>query len=268
MNTDKQKVHDYWSKSSYGEDLYLSQASKIGYITQSELRYGLEPYIFDSGRFDEAKGLRILEIGVGLGAEHQKFSEARADLYGIDLTARAVEHTRRRLMEFGLDSKIKIGDAELLEFEDKFFNRVYSWGVLHHTPTISKAISEVLRVLKDEGLASVMVYHKHSIVGLMLWVRYALLTLRPWMTLEQIYSQYLESPGTKAYSIGQAYKLFSDFREVKIRVVLTHGDLLESGAGQRHRGALLSFARYVWPRKLIRTFFPNAGLFMLIEAVK
>jgi hypothetical protein len=88
------------------------------------------------------------------------------------------------------------------------------------------------------------------------------------MTLKDIYACYLESPGTKAYSIAEAEQLFSAFSDVRIRTVLTHGDLLESGAGQRHQGGLLSMARKVWPRGLIRRVFPNAGLFMLIEARK
>ena len=268
MIGDKKKVYNFWNKASCGEELYLSEITKFGYIAHSSIRYELEPYILEFARFDHAKGLRVLEIGVGLGADHQKFAEAEAELFGIDLTDRAVEHTRRRLMEFGLSSDLKKGDAEALEFEDGFFDQVYSWGVLHHSPSTSKAISEVRRVLKVGGLANIMIYHKYSIVGFMLWVRYALFRFRPWMPLEQIYSQYLESPGTKAYSIDQAYKLFSDFREVSIRVVLTHGDLLESTAGQRHRGLLLSFARFVWPRKCIRKMLPNAGLFMLIEARK
>jgi len=102
----------------------------------------------------------------------------------------------------------------------------------------------------------------------MLWIRYALLGLKPWLSLHDIYARYLESPGTKAYSVAEARMLFSKFSEVNIRTVLTHGDLLESGAGQRHRGALLSLARKLWPRQVIRRFLPGAGLFMLIEAKK
>lgn len=113
-----------------------------------------------------------------------------------------------------------------------------------------------------------MIYHKWSMVGLLLWVRYALLGLRPWLTPTEIYARYLESPGTKAYSVAAARRLFSAFSEVKIQTVLTHGDLLESGAGQRHRGWVMTLARKIWPRKLIRRLFPNAGLFMLIEARK
>ncbi|KAJ8135038.1 hypothetical protein OY671_011749, partial [Metschnikowia pulcherrima] len=49
--------------------------------------------------------------------------------------------------------------------------------------------------------------------------------------------------GTKAYTVAEARVLFAAFKEVEIRTILTHGDLSESGAGQRHRGGLLSSAR-------------------------
>jgi SAM-dependent methyltransferase len=205
---------------------------------------------------------------VGLGADHQQFAQAGAELYGIDLTERAVEHTRRRLAAFGLASRLSVGDAEALDFPDETFDMVYSWGVLHHSPDTPKAVAEVRRVLKPGGIARVMIYHKWSFVGFMLWARYALLGLRPWWTLATIYSRYLESPGTKAYSVSEARALFAGFRDVTIRTVLTHGDLLESAAGQRHRGALLSVARTIWPRAMIKRYFPSLGLFMLIEARK
>jgi len=113
-----------------------------------------------------------------------------------------------------------------------------------------------------------MIYHKWSLVGLMLWIRYALLGFQPWLSPNDVYARYLESPGTKAYSVKEARQLFSAFNEVSIDIVLTHGDLLESMAGQRHQGVLLSIAKAIWPRALIRRFLPGMGLFMLIEAQK
>jgi hypothetical protein len=62
--------------------------------------------------------------------------------------------------------------------------------------------------------------------------------------------------------------MFANFRLVQICTVLTHGDLLESVAGQRHRGAILSFARRIWPRAFLRRFAARHGLFMLISAIK
>ena len=68
--------------------------------------------------------------------------------------------------------------------------------------------------------------------------------------------------------MDQARKLFARFAKVEIESVLTHGDLLTSAAGQRHRGLLLTIARAVWPRWLIRTFLPGHGLFLLARATK
>jgi ubiquinone/menaquinone biosynthesis C-methylase UbiE len=268
MNGAKQKVHDFWNEAACGEKLYLANTSREDYELQARQRYKLEPYILGFGAFDSARGKRVLEIGVGLGADHQRFAEAGADLYGIDLTARAVELTQRRLQAFDLSSHLSVGDAEQLDFPDQHFDHVYSWGVLHHSPDTAKAVSELWRVLKPSGVATVMIYHKWSLVGVMLWLRYALLRLRPWLSLRHIYAHYLESPDTKAYSIAEAQRLFSDFKEVNIRTVLTHGDLLESRAGQRHQGAFLSVARRLWPRALLRRLFPGFGLFMLIAARK
>ncbi len=267
-NTDKQQVHDFWNEAACGENLYLQTTDRTGYVAQSAERYCLEPFILHFADFEAAQGKKVLEIGVGLGADHQRFAEAGAELYGIDLTERAVEHTQRRLALFGLSSALAVGDAERLDFSDQNFDLVYSWGVLHHSPDTPKAIAEVYRVLKPGGQAKVMIYHTWSMIGLMLWLRYALLAGRPWRSLCSIYAEHLESPGTKAYSYTEARQLFAQFTDVKISTPLAHGDLLESDVGQRHRGIALTLAKALWPRWFIRRFMPGAGLFMLIEARK
>jgi len=268
MNKAKQEVHDFWDQASCGEQLYLSGDGQDAYRKQSRIRYELEPYILEFAAFDAAKGQEVLEIGVGLGADHQCFAEQGAHLHGIDLTVRAVEHTRRRLSSLELQSDLRVGDAENLPFDGDTFDLVYSWGVLHHSPDTPQAIREVYRVLKTGGVARIMMYHRWSFVGLMLWIRYALLRLKPFTPLSAIYANYLESPGTKAYSVAEARRLFGQFSQVDIKTVLTHGDLLASQAGQRHGGALLDWARKVWPRRLIKACFPRNGLFMLITATK
>ncbi len=268
MDETKKAVQAFWDRASCGEELYLREPTREGYSAQAQQRYALEPYIERFAAFAASRGRRVLEIGVGLGADHQMFSAAGAELYGIDLTPRAVEHVKRRLETFDLSSLLLVGDAEKLSFPDRSFDMVYSWGVLHHSPDTPKAVSEVWRVLRPGGSARVMIYHKWSMVGYMLWIRYALLRLRPWLTLDHVYAHFLESPGTKAYTVAQARRMFSAFGKVDIEVVLTHGDLLESGAGQRHKGALLSMARRLLPRKTLRKWAPGQGLFMLIHAVR
>lgn len=268
IEADKDAVRNFWERASCGEDLYLTGADLRNYDEHARERYRLEPYIEPFADFENAKDKRVLEIGVGLGADHERFARAGAFLRGVDLTERAIFHTRRRFELLGLASDLSVGDAEKLRFDDQSFDLVYSWGVIHHSPDTAKAVAEIYRVLCPGGRARIMIYHKWSLVALMLWTRHGLLRLRPWKGLAAIFAEYLESPGTKAYSVDEARALFAEFSDVNIRTVLTHGDLLESGAGQRHRGPLLAAARLLWPRALLRRFCTGCGLFMLITAVK
>lgn len=268
MDHEKSLVREFWERGSCGEELYLADCDRRGYSDQLHERYRLEPFIARFADFASARAKRVLEIGVGLGADHQRFAEAGSDLTGIDLTHRAVAHVKRRLALFDLESRLAVADAENLPFGEEEFDVVYSWGVIHHSPDTPRAIREIHRVLRAGGVAKIMIYHKWSFVGYMLWMRYALFRLKPWITLDRIYARHLESPGTKAYSAREARRMFRGFGAVEVRTVLTHADLLQSAAGQRHRGSLLSLARRMWPRSLIRFLAPGHGLFMLITATK
>lgn len=265
----KEKVFEFWNDASCGEELYLDGITHEDYEKQAKKRYELEgELIIPFAEFEKSSGLKILEIGVGLGAEHKKFAENNAELYGIDLTSRSIIHTKRRLSYLGLKSNIEKGDAEKLEFPDNFFDKIFSWGVIHHSPDTLQCVREIYRVLKKDGVAKIMIYHKWSILGFMLYFRYAILGLKPWLTLNNVFNNYMESPGTKAYSVSEVKKLFSEFSNLKISTCLSHADLLSSSAGQRHSGLLINLARMLWPRALIKKYFKSFGLFLLIDAKK
>lgn len=264
----KAALAEFWERESCGE-VYAEGKSRQFFESQAAARYRLEPYIFDFADFPSGRGRDVLEIGVGMGADHLEWARSGPrSLSGIDLTARAVEFTRERLALYGRTSRLQVADAERLPFDDASFDVVYSWGVLHHSPDTPRAIAEVHRVLRPGGVARVMIYHRASIVGFLLWARYALLAGRPWRSLDEVYTEQLESPGTKAYSRADARRLFSMFSSVETSIRLSVGDLMEGAAGQRHRGLALSVARFVWPRAVIRRFAQGLGLFLLIRATK
>lgn len=266
---DKQAVGDFWEAGSCGEIYAAGSDERERFEAHARARYALEPFIFPFARFGEGKGKDVLEIGVGMGADHLEWARSGPrTLTGIDLTQRAVDFTRRRLEIHGLSSDVRTGDAENLPFPDASFDIVYSWGVLHHSPDTPRAIEEVRRVLRPGGRAAVMVYHRPALLGRVLWARYALLRGKPGTTLDEIYSRYLESPGTKAYTREGARKLFGRFSKVETSVELSSGDLMEGEAGQRHRGLALTVAKRVWPRPLIRRFGRELGLFLLVDAVR
>jgi SAM-dependent methyltransferase len=265
----KEAVRDFWDGASCGEVYAAGNDDRAYYEAHRDARYCLEPYIKDFARFEQAAGKDVLEIGVGMGADHLEYARNEPkSLTGVDLTPRAMEHTSDRLAAFGVKSQLQTADAEQLPFEDDSFDLVYSWGVLHHTPRTQIAIQEVHRVLRPGGVARIMIYHYWSITGYMLWARYGLLARRPCRSLRDIYHHHLESPGTKAYTVSQAKDMCRMFSAINVKTQIGFADLLQGQVGQRHGGLLLSTARALWPRPLIRTLFARHGLLLLIDVTK
>src|SRR4030095_3402430 len=96
-------------------------------------RYGKEWHIPIAADFKSASGLKVLEVGCGLGTDGAQFARAGADYTGIDLTEASIELARKRFELSGLKGDFRVADAEKLEFDDRTFDLVYSHGVLHHT---------------------------------------------------------------------------------------------------------------------------------------
>lgn len=264
----KEEIRKFWHAASCGE-IYANGADVAERLrNQAETRYRLEPYISDFARFAEGAGKAVLEVGVGMGADHLEWAKSRPGrLAGVDLTMRAVDWTARRLALGGYESDLRVADAENLPFPDDSFDIVYSWGVFHHSPDTGRAFHEAYRVLRPGGLLRAMIYHRPSIVGLLLWARYGLATGHPARSLTDLYARHLESPGTKGYSRAEAGHLVTHFAAADIRSAVSFADLLQGQVGQLHPSRGLALAKLCWPRPLIRQL-PALGLLLLIEARK
>lgn len=210
----KEAVAAFWDAEACGE--------RYG-ADQERVRYELEPQIAGFAAFEEATGLDVLEIGVGMGADFVRWLGAGARARGVDLTERGVEVTRSRAMAAGYHAEVRVADAESLPFDDATFDLVYSWGVLHHTPGTARAFREAIRVLRPGGSLKVMIYHRHSWVTLAAWVRFCLIRGRPLASLRDAVS-HVESPGTQAFTRGEAESLVEGLEGVSVRPVLTHWD--------------------------------------------
>jgi ubiquinone/menaquinone biosynthesis C-methylase UbiE len=156
-------VREFWQAHPCGTKFTdAEEGSRLFYERVEEHRYRTEWHIPEAAGFDKAKGLRVLEIGCGLGTDGAQFARGGAVYTGVDLTEAAVSLARRRFELEGLPGEFRVADAERLEFEDESFDIVYSHGVLHHTPDTAAAVREVYRVLKPGGRAVVMLYHRDS----------------------------------------------------------------------------------------------------------
>jgi ubiquinone/menaquinone biosynthesis C-methylase UbiE len=265
------KVFEFWDSESCGERYATGGQEKDRFNSETDKRYELEPYIKSFADFEKFKDLDVLEIGVGYGSDHSQIAKNNPkSLTGIDLTKRAIENTKKRFEVLGLNSSLQIDNAESLSFKSNSFDAVYSWGVLHHSPNTKKCIEEVFRVLRPNGFAKIMIYHRYAPTGWMLWLKYALLKGKPLRGLNEIYSDHLESPGTKAYTVSESKKLTKLFKKSNITVQLSFGDLLEGDVGARHKDLLLTIAKIVYPRSLIKLLarvFP-IGLCLMITVHK
>lgn len=159
----KERVRAFWQANPCGVKFAdAPPGTRKFYELVEAHRYTKEWHIPIAADFKSAGGLKVLEIGCGLGTDGAQFAEAGADYTGVDLTEAAVELARKRFEIFGVPGKFQTADAEQLEFDDNTFDLVYSHGVLHHTPDTAKAIREIHRVLRPGGRAMVMLYHRDS----------------------------------------------------------------------------------------------------------
>jgi ubiquinone/menaquinone biosynthesis C-methylase UbiE len=158
-----ESVKAFWNTEACGTHFIEPRRDEAEfYSAYRRFRYATEWHIPLLVPFAEAVGKKVLEIGCGNGADGVMFAKHGAAYTGVDLTEAAVDATRKHFAAAGLSGTFQIENAERLSFADASFDIIYSYGVLHHTPSPSLAIDEVFRVLKPGGRAIVMLYHKHS----------------------------------------------------------------------------------------------------------
>jgi ubiquinone/menaquinone biosynthesis C-methylase UbiE len=159
----KERVRAFWQENPCGTKFAdAPPGSRRFFELVEEHRYQKEWHVPDAAGFANAKGLRVLEIGCGLGTDGAQFAKAGASYTGVDLTDAAIELAQKRFELFQLPGTFRTADAEALDFPNDSFDIVYSHGVLHHTPDTAGAVKEVHRVLKPGGRAIVMLYHRDS----------------------------------------------------------------------------------------------------------
>ncbi len=210
----------------------------------------------------------MLEIGVGAGTDFIQWLRNGANASGVDLTDAAIALTTERATQEGFKPDLQQADAERLPFPDATFDVVYSYGVLHHTPDTVKSIAELARVLKPGGTARLMLYHYPSWTSLLLWGVHCVAKGKPWHGPRWATYHFLESPGTKSYTLKELDALLSAFRTHRYEVVFLGGDLLSYRPSAKYKSPLHKLAWKVYPRHLVEKYGQSLGHGTLIDVTK
>lgn len=235
---EKQRAREQWGEDPcgavYGREHEFGSRKFFDEVERHRYQ-DYAPWMPEVMGFNDFAGVRLLEVGCGMGTDLLQFARGGAKVTGVDLTPRSIEISRQHLNVYGESGDFAISDGENLPFADESFDVVYSNGVLHHTPDTAGAVREVHRVLRPGGQARVMLYHRGSAAY---WgdiiLRHGVLhgELLRGHSLAEIMSRYVEfnesggRPLVKVYSRRQARKLFSLFSEVKVQVEqLTRSEL-------------------------------------------
>jgi SAM-dependent methyltransferase len=220
----RDEARRYWQTKACGSGHSTASPGTAEHYEEADrFRYRSEP-VAAFAEFERWAGVRVLEIGTGMGGDLARFVRAGASATGVDLSPMAIEATAGRLRLEGLPARMVQGDALSLPFRDSTFGLVWSWGVLHHTGDVERGMAEVRRVLAPDGLARLMLYHRPSWVAVAAWTRWSLAAGRPWRGMRRAVAEHVESPGTQALTVAEVRALMDGFVDVSVEVVGTYWD--------------------------------------------
>lgn len=270
LDPPKVQVQKQWDNNPCGADTIQGLDRDTLEYYRAIRRFRFEeyaPWMDDVFRFEQRINQDILEIGVGLGSDHFRWASAGNRMTALDLSREHLKHTKRHLDLEGLCTSAHYGDAEQMPFDDATFDFVYSFGVLHHTPNTEVAVQEIHRVLRPGGTTVVGLYHLHSffywfstifVQGI---IKLGLLRKGYRRLMSQI--EYRDEsndaiPLVKVYSRRQARKLFSMFKNVRVRTChVDHSHFSRFGR-------LLSAIS----RRQLENYVGSGGWYVVVEATK
>jgi ubiquinone/menaquinone biosynthesis C-methylase UbiE len=129
-----------------------------------ERKYFVEPHIPKFADFAIWKGKRVLEIGCGMGTDATNFARNGAMYTGVELSTESIKLAKQRFEVFGLSGRFIEGNAEEIDqlLKGETFDLIYSFGVLHHTPSLDNALKGIRKLMHPNSIFKMMVYAENS----------------------------------------------------------------------------------------------------------
>jgi ubiquinone/menaquinone biosynthesis C-methylase UbiE len=192
-NKDTKDIRQFWNENPVGSNFIDYEQDKSFYSRYDDFRYRTEGHILWELDKIDFSGKKVLEIGLGQGADSMQIIDRGALYHGIDLTEESVRRVKERFHLFKKAyCEVQVANAEKIPYEDSSFDIVYSHGVIHHSPRIDLIVGEIHRVLRPGGQAVIMLYHKNSFnyfISIGILRRTGLLMIRIFPFLDKLVSK-------------------------------------------------------------------------------
>lgn len=92
----------------------------------------------------------VLDIACGEGYGSKLLSKVAHQVCGVDISEETIKHAEKKYSSHNLN--FNVGSAEEIPFHDNFFDVVISFETIEHLENHDGMISEIKRVLKQDGI--------------------------------------------------------------------------------------------------------------------
>ena len=141
---------------------YIKDVYSKYWITAREKIYGFLEYDKNLCKYiceHVPNGGELLEVAIGTGYPLADFfQKAGYSVYGIDISPNLIE----KCQELNPNINCKVGDAETLDYPDNYFDSTYCFHSTWYFPNLNKAIDEMLRVTRPDGLVMFDIQNRNN----------------------------------------------------------------------------------------------------------
>lgn len=98
------------------------------------------------------QGDKILEVSFGSGYLMTQYASDNYEIYGIDYNEKMLEITTNKMKKININAQLSLANVEKLPFQNNTFDTVINTMAFTGYPNGEKAMSELKRVLKKDGI--------------------------------------------------------------------------------------------------------------------
>ena len=269
-----QDVKTYWNSRPCNLKHSTKTIGTKEYFNEVEKRkFFVEPHLVQFADFPSVKGQTIMEIGCGLGTTMVNFAKAGAKkITAIDLSDASIYLAKQNAEVNGVNEIVDFYNVDAEELSQhspkEYYDLIFSFGVIHHSPHPEKILKEVHKFLSPNGKLKIMLYHRYSWKVFWIVMKYG--KCQFWK-LSKLVAKHSEAqtgcPITYIYSKKEATRLLNSAGFKITHIEVDHIFPYKISEYVKYQYVKEWYFRWM-PKKLFRYLGKKIGWYLCITAIK